>query len=337
MAKAIIMAGGRGERFWPLTHENFPKYRIPFYGKKSLLQKTYQRLRRVYGSKDIYVITTRHHARMIRRELPGIPRSNILIEPFRKNTAAAIYLSCVLIAKKFGEKEIVSFFPADHLIQKEKFFKKTLQSAMRLAQEKEFLVTVGIPPTFPATGYGYVETGEPIRGFADGFRVKHFVEKPDLKKAKTYLKKKNFFWNGGIFTWRIGVFLRAMKKYSPEYADTLNLSRLRNSYQKLPGLSIDYALMEKAENLALCRASMDWCDLGSWDMFFEKSKAETDGCHSQGLLARKETRDSLLVNHTRTPLVVLGVSGLIVVQTPRGTLICKRSRSEEAALLFKKL
>lgn len=337
MAKAIIMAGGQGERFWPLTHKRFPKYRIQFYGKKSLLQKTYERLRRVYGPGDIYVITTEDHARMIREELPKLPRPNILIEPFRNNTAAAIFLSCALIAEKFGPQEVVSFFPADHYIQNEKLFQKTVENAIRTARKNDSLVTIGVPPTYPAIGYGYIETGAPLRGSAGCLRVRRFVEKPNLQKAKAYIRKRNFFWNGGIFTWRIAVFMHAMKKHSPAYEAGLDLSNLKTSYKKLPNISIDYALMEKADNIVLCRAQMDWCDVGSWDMFLEKSPKAAGGCYTEGICASSETRDTLLVNHTKTPLIALGVSGLVVVQTAQGTLVCPRSRSEEAALLFKKL
>ena len=283
MAKAVIMAGGQGERFWPLTHAGFPKYRIRFYGKQSLLQKTFQRLKRVYGAGNIYVITTEQHARMIRRELPSMARANVLIEPYRNNTAAAIYLTCALLEKKFGPREIVSFFPADHMIRDERLFKKTLEDAIRTAKKNDSLVTVGVVPSFPATGYGYVETGRAMKGFAGSFHVKRFIEKPDLARAKSYLRRKNFYWNGGMFTWRIEVFMAAMKKYSPVYARTLDLSRLAQSYKKLPDISIDYALMEKAKNIALCRAKMDWCDVGSWDMYHEKSSADKSGCYSEGL------------------------------------------------------
>lgn len=337
MPKAVIMAGGQGERFWPLTHAEFPKYRIRFYGKQSLLQKTYERLKKVYGAGNIYVITTEHHAKMIREELRALPKAHILIEPFRNNTAAAIYLSCAILEKKFGPGEVVSFFPADHVIRDEKLFKKTIETAIRTAKKSGDIVTVGVVPTFPATGYGYIETGRPVRGLPGSWHVKRFVEKPDLKKAQSYVRRENFYWNGGIFTWRIEVFMAAMKKHSPAYGRTLDLSDLERSYKKLPNTSIDYALMEKAKNIVLCRAAMDWCDVGSWDMYLEKSGPDAEGCYSEGLLKTKETKNSLFVNHSQVPLVALGVSNLIVVQTPRGTLVCSRRRSEEAALLFKQL
>lgn len=335
MPKAVIMAGGQGERFWPVTHAKFPKYRIKFYGNKSLLQKTYERLRRVYAADSVYVITTQSHAPMIRQELSRLPRANILIEPSRKNTAPAIYLSCALIQKKHGAEEVVSFFPADHLIQDEKLFEKTLRQAIKTARRTDNLVTIGIKPSFPATGYGYIETGRALGD--EAYRVQRFVEKPVLSVAKTYIRRGNFYWNGGIFTWRISIFMRAMEKHAPAITKVLDLSNLRSSYLKLPNLSIDYALMEKADNIALCRAAMDWCDVGNWDMFYEKSPSDKTGCYIEGLSLHKENRNSLLVNHTELPLITLGISDLIVVQTPRGTLVCRKNRAEEAALLFKKI
>ena len=337
MAKAVILAGGQGERFWPLTHKYFPKYRIKFDGKRSLLQGVYQRLLGIYGRQNIYVITTLAHARMVREELPSLARSRILMEPFRNNTCAAIYLSCALLEKSFGPGETVSFFPADHLIQDETSFKRTMQNAVSLARKKDMLVTIGIQPAFPATGYGYIQKGNPLPGVSGAFGVKRFVEKPDKAKAALYLKSGQFFWNAGMFTWRLGVFMRAMERYCPEFPRNFDRRRLKASYKKLPDISIDFALMEKARDIAVIDARMDWCDMGNWDMLYEKSLWDKDGNYADGLFYRKQTRDSLVINQTGIPVITLGVSGLIVVQTPRGTLICPKGRAEEAALLSKKV
>lgn len=337
MAHAVIMAGGQGERFWPMTHGKFPKYRIRFDGKRSLLQDTYRRLAKVYPKNNIHVVTTKEHFSMIREELPSMKKQNILIEPFRNNTAAAIYLSCASIAAKAGEQDVISFFPADHLIQNEALFKKTVAGTILLAKRENCLVTVGIQPTFPAIGYGYIEAGNPVRGIPAAHRVKRFVEKPNRKKAEAYLRRKAFLWNGGIFTWRMGVFIDTMKKFTPDFYFNFDLKDLAGSYKKLPNLSIDYALMEKADNICVFKTRMDWCDMGNWDMMHEKSPKDRERNFSTGRVAGKENSHSLFLNHTERPLITLGLKNVIVVQTPRGTLVCERGRAEEAALIAKKL
>lgn len=337
MPQAVIMAGGQGERFWPLTHPRFPKYRIRFDRKHSLLQGTYRRLLKIYKKSDIHVVTTRHHLNMICQELPSLKRANILIEPFRNNTAAAILFSCEALAKKYGPEEVVSFFPADHLIEDQAFFKRTLKDAIRTASRKEMLVTLGIQPTFPATGYGYIQKGARVSGAKGVFRVKRFVEKPHRKKAVRYIRQKSFFWNAGIFTWRAGVFLKTFRQNAPVIYKAFDLGSLTASYKKLPSISVDHAVLEKADNIAVLPTRMDWCDLGSWDALYDHYPLDNSDNYAEGSYHHKESKGSLLINQLKTPLITLGVSGLIIVQTPRGTLICRRGRSEEAALLLKKL
>ncbi|HTL71396.1 MAG TPA: sugar phosphate nucleotidyltransferase [Candidatus Eisenbacteria bacterium] len=334
MAQAVIMAGGQGERFWPMTHPKFPKYRIRFDGKNSLLQDTFRRLAKVFGKANVWVVTTREHAALIREELPALGRKRLLIEPVRNNTAAAIYFSTAAIARERGEGEVVAFFPADHLIRNEALFGATLNGALRFAAKRDTLITVGIKPAFPATGYGYIEAGRPA-GAPSAFRVTRFVEKPGRKKAESYLKKKNFYWNAGIFVWRAGAFLGAMKRFAPEFPRHFDLRKLASSYRRLPNLSIDYALMEKADDITVFKTSMDWCDMGNWDMLWEKSPRDAAAAILQGAKAL-ECRHSLVVNQTDRPLVAVGLKDMIVVQTDRGTLVCGRGRAEEAALFFKK-
>lgn len=336
MAQAVIMAGGQGERFWPSTHAKFPKYRIRFDGKRSLLRGTYDRLVKIFGAGNIHVVTTEEHAPLIREELPELPKANIQIEPFRNNTAAAIYLSVSLLKARYGTEETISFFPADHLIQNEALFAKTVRGTIELAARERLLVTVGIKPTFPATGYGYIQSGKPVKGAAGAFYVSRFVEKPDKKKATTYLAKKNFYWNAGIFTWRAGVFLEAMKRFSSDFERHFDLADLAGSYRKLPNLSIDYALLEKADNIAVFRTTMDWCDMGHWDMLWEKSPKDADKNFKPGKILSKDCRRSVLVNESALPVVAVGCEDLVIVQTERGTLICPRGRAEEATLFFKK-
>ena len=331
MAHAVIMAGGQGERFWPLTSEEFPKYLIRLDGKNSLLQKAYGRLLKIYDKKKIHVVTTKNHVPFIRKVLPSLTPSNIITEPFRRNTAPAIFLSTALLAERFGGQEVVSFFPADHLIQNETAFRQTIKNALTAAGQQRVLVTVGIQPAFPATGYGYIHTGRPIVNKLGAYRVKSFKEKPSRRIAQGYLRKKNFLWNAGIFAWRADVFLEAMRKFAPQISRGFHLKNLNRSYERLPRVSIDYALMEKADNVAVIKTRMDWCDMGNWDMFFEKAKKDKNGNTLQGAVRQKECKGTLLANFTGTPLAVVGLQNFIVVRAGQGTLICRRSQSEESA------
>ncbi len=336
MPKAVIMAGGPGERFWPLTHKKFPKYLIRPNGKNSLLQSTYKRLLGVYAKKDIFVVTTREHLVFIRKELPALGKNGVIVEPERRNTAAAILFSTAFLQSKFGTQEVVSFFPADHLIEREDFFKKTIQKAIAFARNKKSLVTIGVKPIFPATGYGYIQTGAPAGDFSDIFHVRCFKEKPLHRVAVGYLKKINFLWNGGIFTWKTGVFLEAMKKNTPKFYALFNLKNISASYKKLPKLSVDYVLLEKADNIVVVKTSMDWCDMGSWDSFMDKAKKDAQKNHVYGNVCLEESRDSLFINYTKNPLIGFGLRDMIVVQTDQGTLLCRRTHSEEAALLARR-
>lgn len=336
MAYAVIMAGGQGERFWPLTHEKFPKYRLKFEGKNSLLQKTYSRLRKLYAENEIFIVTTSEHRPMIHEELPTLSSKQLLIEPYRNNTASAILFSTAWIANKFGNEAIVSFFPADHLIQNERLFCQTLVQAIAVARRHPYLVTLGIKPSFPSQAYGYIEATEKMPGEKQIYFVKRFVEKPKLKAAKQFIKSKNFYWNGGIFTWETGVFLDHMHRYAPEFTKKFNLRFLEASYKVLPNLSIDYALLERVEKMALVPALMDWCDIGSWDRLYDKLPKNKAGNFTEGAVILDRVKGSLILNHTRERLVLVGISNVIVAQTPQGTVICPRGSSDHAALLSKK-
>ncbi len=331
MPKAVILAGGQGERFWPLTHEKFPKYRIRLDGKKSLLVNTYERLGRFYKKNDIFVVTTKAHKPLIQKELPTLKKENIFIEPARRNTAAAIYLSTALIQAKYGPDEVVTFFPADHLIQTEALFSRALHAAVQVAAKKDCLVTLGVKPTFPATGFGYIESGAPMSGLRDAYQVARFTEKPIRRTAQKYIKKGNFYWNVGIFSWRTQVFIETFKRYCPEMHEVFNIHKIAASYKKFPKLSIDYALLEKADNMALIRTSMDWCDMGNWDMFLKKAQKDKRGNLVMGRAAHLESKDSLVVNYDERPIFTIGIKDLVVVQSKQGILICRSGLAEKAA------
>lgn len=334
MAKAVIMAGGQGERFWPLTHAAFPKYRICFEKNRSLLGGTWQRLLKIFKPSDIYVVTTRDHVNFIRAELPRLRRANMLVEPKRNNTASALVYSTFFLEKRFGPEELVCFFPADHLIQRIDRFTDTMKRALSAARRKDRLVTIGIRPSFPATGYGYIRRGKPLSGEKNVFEVGRFVEKPSRTKAIGYLRQGGFLWNAGMFTWKAGVFRRKVAKYAPEFASAFSLKDIPGSYKRMPSKSIDVALLEKADGIAVASTDMDWCDMGSWEMFDDRSPKDKEAnALLAGPVVSQENKGVFIYNDSDTPVVTLGLRDVIVVRTARGVLIAKKTRSEEAARL----
>ncbi|MDH5175000.1 MAG: mannose-1-phosphate guanylyltransferase, partial [Elusimicrobiota bacterium] len=261
VVKAVIMAGGKGERFWPLSRDRFPKQLVSLTGKKSLLQETVERIQPLIPPRDILVVTRRPLARAVERQLPQVPRKNIISEPAGRNTAPCIGLA----AKMIKGDAVMVVLPADHIIVPRGKFMDTLKRAVTLAGETEDLITIGIKPTYAATGYGYIEVGNKEKQGV--FGVKRFAEKPDRKKAERFLKTGRFFWNSGIFVWKKSVILEAMRKYMPSLYRKLQMVSSKNIgklYPKLPDISIDYGIMEKANNSLVIPADFSWEDLGSW-------------------------------------------------------------------------
>lgn len=327
------MAGGQGERFWPLTHPGFPKYLIKTDPRHSFLQKTFLRLSKVYGAANIYVVTTREHRPFILAELPRLKKDHLILEPCRNNTASAILLSSATIAKHHGQDTVVSFFPADHLMRDEAAFSKTIRKAIHTAQREDSLVTIGIRPSFPATGYGYIRSGSSVGSGVH--RVARFVEKPSREKALRYLKDGGYYWNSGMFTWKASVLMGEMATHASDLSKHFRISDPAASYKKMPRISIDHALLEKTPNILLIPSAMDWNDIGSWDAYFDKSAKDLKGNFIEGSCAVNQMHDSLIVNHTQMPLAASHLKDVLIVSTPRGVLVTRRGYSESAALLSK--
>lgn len=333
VVKAVIMAGGKGERFWPLSREKFPKQLLSLTGKKSLLQETLERIQPLIPPRDILVVTRRSLARVIERQLPQVPRKNIISEPVGRNTAPCIGLA----AKRIKEDAVMVVLPADHIITPRRKFLDTLKKAVTLAKETENLITIGIKPTYPATGYGYIEAGNKEK--QQVFRVKRFVEKPDKKKAERFLKSGRFFWNSGMFVWKKSVILEAIGKYMPSLYQKLQMVSSKNIsklYPGLPNVSIDYGIMEKAKNSLLIPADFSWEDLGSWeslDKFLSRDKKKN------AIMGRVSTIDSgecIMVNR-KGLLAAIGVSDLIIVSTEDVTLVFPKGKGQQVKKLVGKL
>jgi len=333
VVKAVIMAGGKGERFWPLSREKFPKQLLSLTGKKSLLQETVERIQPLIPPRDILVVTRRPLARVIARQLPQVPRKNIISEPVGRNTGPCIGLA----TKKIKEDAIMVVLPADHIIKPRGKFLDTLKKAVTLARETENLITIGIKPTYPATGYGYIEAGNKEKHQI--FRVRRFVEKPDKKKAEKFLKTGRFFWNSGMFVWKKSVILEAIRKYMPSLYQRLQMISSKNIsklYPKLPNISIDYGIMEKANNSLVIPADFSWEDLGSWESLDKFLLRDRKRNAIIGTVSMIDTRNCTIVNQNGL-LSAIGVSNLIIVSTEDATLVFPKGKGQQVKKLVEKL
>jgi Mannose-1-phosphate guanylyltransferase len=254
---AVILAGGAGTRLRPLSSDENPKQFLKLFGGKSLIQLTWDRLRRMLPAERIYVSTNVQYADKSREHLPEMPFENVLTEPARRNTAPAIALCTFALEERLGPCT-VSFLASDHYIGNEPEFVRVLSRAYDFAESHDFLMTVGIHPTEPNIGYGYLRLGDPLED--EVVRVDTFVEKPDLARAEEFLQAGNYIWNASMFVWRTSEFRRELAAAAPEIATVSEAN-----YGAMPSISIDYALMEKAPNVATIRGDFGWSDVGSWD------------------------------------------------------------------------
>ena len=249
---ALLLAGGAGTRLRPLSSDERPKQFLRIFDGQSLLRMTYERVRDL----AVFVSTNERYRDLVREEIPELDADRIIAEPSRRNTAPAIALSCFEIASRLGEDVSIACLPADHYIANG--FRRVLDRAFDFAESHDALVTIGIKPTEAHTGYGYLELGDEIA--SDVVQVKRFVEKPDATRAEEFLHAGNYAWNAGMFIWRASVFRRALQQYAPDIARVT-----RETYDNVPSISIDYALMEKATNVVAVRGDFEWSDVGSWE------------------------------------------------------------------------
>lgn len=330
---AIILAGGQGERFWPLSQPDFPKQFLSLFNNKPLINQTLERIKGYFKKNERFLV--------IPEELKGITKKyvggeNLIIEPARKNTAPAIALCAMRLKNKFGDG-IIHIMPADHIIKEKDKFINCLQYGENMA-ENGFLVTYGIMPNRPETGYGYIKIGNKIserRGII-GFYGKGFFEKPSLTKAREYLKTGKYLWNSGIFTYRISTVLEEIKRFVPDvYEGVEKYLRFkdRRYFDRIPGISIDYGIMEKSKNICVIKANFTWDDVGTWlalERYFKKDK---DNNIFLGDVLGLETFGSIVYTNT-VPVRVYGIKGLIVVVSPEGVLVCRKEKAPELKKLF---
>jgi mannose-1-phosphate guanylyltransferase len=352
---AAIMAGGGGTRFWPWSREGRPKQILPIISDRSMIWETVDRLQPFIATEKIFIITSRSQARDLRREVPQIPESNLLLEPMGKNTAPCLCLAALHIQKKNPQAVMVAL-PADHFIADRPGFLRTLRSAVKFAATQAVLVTLGVRPSEPETGYGYIQKGEAL-GMTQGmpiFRVKAFREKPTLPKARAYLRRDDYFWNSGIFIWQAGVFLEAVKKFLPRlYGEMMPLQNslgtprerkaLEKIYARAQSVSVDYGIMEKADNVALLEARFSWNDVGSWAALGKIWPKDDKGNVLSGgaTPARRKILaiDSAgcLIRGEEKLIAVIGLKDTIVVEAGNAFLVCPRERAQEVRKVLQEL
>jgi mannose-1-phosphate guanylyltransferase len=346
---ALILAGGSGERFWPLSRKTRPKQLLALVSQQTLLQETLGRLEGFVPRENILILTNRDQEPTVRKLVPELPKENIVAEPAKRDTAAAIALGAGWISKRDRTATMI-VLPADHVIHDKAGFQKTLRVASKAAEETGELVTIGIKPTWACPGFGYVEMGEEIKipgaeGGAAVSEVKRFREKPNSELAETFVKKGNFRWNAGMFIWSIPSILSALHRHTPQLAEFVELIHqapelaklLEEKFAKLPKISIDYAIMEKASRVLVVEAAFDWDDVGGWTAVAKYLKKDAAGNFTSVTTSTLDAQDNIICAQPKTHVALLGVRNLIVVQTEDAVLVCHRHEAERIKELVAKI
>lgn len=338
----VIMAGGVGSRFWPMSTVERPKQFIDVLGVgKSLLQLTVERFADVCPMENVWVVTNKSYAAIVREQLPEIPSGNILCEPCRRNTAPCIaYVSWKIKARNPKANVVVS--PSDHIVTNTAEFARIVKSCLAFTADSDAIVTIGIKPSRPETGYGYIQADLSANSLRNKgiFRVDSFREKPDLETAKQYLQKKNYFWNAGIFFWNLNTITNAFRIYqpsmakvfeqlSPIYGTPEEQSAIDAAFPECENISVDYAIMEKAEEIFVCPADFGWSDLGTWGSLLAQTKKDLYGNSCIGNdISLFDTHNCMIHTTQERKVVIQGLDGYIVAEKDGTLLICKLSEEQ---------
>lgn len=341
MRYCVIMCGGVGSRFWPFSREARPKQFLDFFGTgRSLLQLTVDRVSGVVPHENIFLVTNRQYEALIREQLPEVPARNILMEPARRNTSPCICWAAHHIAAIDLDAAIVTL-PSDHLVLKEEAFRTALRRGFEFVEAGDRLLTLGITPTSPQTGYGYIQQGEPVDGEPDFFKVKSFTEKPNLDMAEVFVKSGEFYWNAGMFLWTAKSILRAFARYAPETAQIFDAGEacystdseyefINRNFPTAPAISIDYAIMEKASNVYVETVDLGWSDVGSWKALYDASPKDRSANVTQNCsIIARDCKDSIFAVEGDKIIVAAGLSDFIVADTPNALLICPKDMEQE--------
>ena len=355
----IIMAGGRGERFWPVSRERTPKQLITLLGGRSFLQQAVDRVLPLVPLKNILVITNAVQVPEVRKQFPKLPRENVIAEPVGRDTTAAVTLGAALVGAR-STTAVMAVLPADHVIPEEKKFQQVLADALDLAGRGQAIVTIGIKPTEPATGYGYIRVGDQLPPPAGGkayktrfFRAERFVEKPNLETAVEYVNSGHYRWNAGMFVWSFVTITEGLQKHQPQMYEACQrwfkvantpakLAKvLAKDYPDIQKVSIDFALMEKAHNVVVADGTFAWDDLGSWTALGRHLKADAEGNCAVGEFIHVDAARNIIFDarskDRRTAIAVVGLRDSILVQTDDATLLAHKSQAQKVKELVRRL
>ena len=356
-AHAIILAGGRGTRFWPRSRTRAPKQLLNIVGQKTMLEQTYQRIAPLFSPSHTWVVTNSQQAGPVRRQLGQVPSRHALIEPCGRNTAAAIGLAAVHLLRNESGDALMAVLPADHFIGKPARYRQIVRAALKVAAEPGALVVLGIPPSRPETGYGYIErlprdkSRQPTTVEHQAYAVRRFTEKPSLKLARKYIASGRYLWNAGMFFWRVSTFLEALERDLPKthaalmrLAQAIDTSRytttLEREYSRLENISVDYAILEHASRdpkhsrVFVIPAPIGWSDIGSWAAVYELLARRAGANVSTGRVLALDAAGNLIWSPSKF-VAALGVSDLVVVETSDALLICSRERAQDVGRVVK--
>lgn len=345
------MAGGRGERFWPMSRLARPKQLLPIVGEKAMLTQTVDRLSGLVDPKDVFVITNSEQRTAVLEVCPDLDPAKIIGEPMGRDTAAAVGLAAVLVRRE-DPNATFAILPADAVIHDSVGLCATLETAFQAAEAQPILATIGITADFPATGYGYIQQGDKLGDYADRevFNVKRFVEKPDEETAKGYLASGDYFWNAGMFIWSVPSIVAELEKSTPSLWAALQAidtglaegqdldALLGEHYPNLEKISVDYAIIEKASNVVMVESGFDWDDVGEWPAVARHYKPDESGNVIRGSAECADSKGNIVYCQDDAHLVaLLGVEDLIIVKTDDATLVCHKDKAQDLKELVKKI
>lgn len=344
---AVIMAGGGGTRLWPKSREHYPKQLHALAGAKPLVQEMTERLQHIVGDERVYIITNLHHARIIGDMMP-LAAGRILVDPYRRDTAPCIGLAAVCLSR-IDPHAVMGVFAADHFIGAEEKFEQVIRATEKLASAGH-VVTIGIRATAPETGYGYIEMGD-LYDIVDGreiYKVRRFVEKPNIEKAKQYVAAGNYLWNSGMFVWSIPTVLSLFEKHLPHtYAGLMRIrealgtaqeeSVIHREYKQMERISVDYGIMEKLDEILVIPGDFAWNDIGSWATVCDITPKDADGNAIKASYVGIDTKNCLIMGADKKIVAAIGIEDLIVVDTEDALLICRKDRAQEVKKIVDKL